>query len=360
MDVWLFWIFLVFMSCFLLQLFYFLVLYYFFPSEKMVRDDIALPNISIVLAVKNEEAHMNSLLDALQAQDYPHFEVVLIDDHSTDESLKKISAWKERHPNFLLKYSSNHLSGKKSALNQGIALANGEWIALTDADCRPSPLWLKTMMQSRGQSKVIIGYGPYFMSNNLVGCFQQYETWLIALQYFSFSRLGFHYMAVGRNMMFKKEIFEEFSSDDPVLSGSDDLLVQKFAKKHTIEYQFDPSSHVYSFGKTSWMDLWHQKKRHISTSPRYSFRIQSLLGMLFVSHSCFYISGIALICLGSYSLLIGAILLLRFFCLGLVIYFGTQKLYTRQRFWLYPIFDILIVFYYISLSFTLLFKSKRW
>ncbi|WP_052891269.1 glycosyltransferase [Thermogemmatispora carboxidivorans] len=97
------------------------------------------PHVSIILPVRNEEAHIDDCLASLLAQDYPDFEVVVIDDGSTDATPARLAAWQQRDSRLRV-HRIEELpagwAGKAHALHTGVLLTQGEWLLFTDADTR--------------------------------------------------------------------------------------------------------------------------------------------------------------------------------------------------------------------------------
>ncbi|HQG47240.1 MAG TPA: glycosyltransferase, partial [bacterium] len=117
------------------------------PSASMGR-----PFISVLIAARNEAAHITPLLEALDRQDYPRdrHEILIIDDDSSDTTVKEIDRWQRAHPGSPLRLIHSQgrdqvISPKKHALAQGIAAARGEILLFTDADCLPLSTWISAL-----------------------------------------------------------------------------------------------------------------------------------------------------------------------------------------------------------------------
>jgi len=95
------------------------------------------PSVSILVPVRNEERNIRRLLESLLRQDYPDYEIVVVDDGSTDRTWSIVSELAERHPR-LRAYQSQELppewTGKNWACHQLSCLAKGEFLLFTDAD----------------------------------------------------------------------------------------------------------------------------------------------------------------------------------------------------------------------------------
>jgi hypothetical protein len=210
---------------------------------------------------------------------------------------------------------------------------------------------------------VILGYGPYTPAPTLLNTFIRYETWYIALTYMSLHRWNHHYMAVGRNMLFKKVVFKEvggYKTHRHLLSGSDDLLISSLSHKANIAIEHHPDSYVYSAPKSTWREQWQQKKRHLSTAIHYKSSTQAILTGLSLSQLMVYLSFMVLLFFGEVTHIILLTFIFRWVVMVLVAKCATQKIVERGIVLLTPIMDFLLVLYYISLSFTFFYKPKKW
>ncbi|MCS7086284.1 MAG: glycosyltransferase [Bacteroidia bacterium] len=239
-------------------------------------DNGVRPRFSVVVCFHNEAAVVERCLDALAALDYPDFEWVLVDDRSCDGTSEILRRWASNRPRAkYVRLDGDDPSPKKRALLAGAAAAEGEWLALTDADCAPPPDWLHALARAiRPHAPLVAGYSPYRIEKRgLLGFFIRMETEKTALEYLGRSALGWHYMAVGRNMAVRRQTLldDGFQTHRDRLSGSDDLLARRHAVAPCIE------AHVPSLPPRSWREWWNQKTRHVSASAHYAPATQAAL-----------------------------------------------------------------------------------
>jgi glycosyltransferase involved in cell wall biosynthesis len=254
------------------------------------------PPVSIIITCKNEAKNLKQNLFHFIKQDYPIFEIILVDDASTDATLSIIKDFKKKYEliNYLSIPASNTYQGnKKNAVTQGIAIAKYENLLFTDADCIPNTNnWIFEMSSHfSDQKQLLLGYGAYKKTTAWLNKLIRYETVLTAWQYFSYAQYGMAYMGVGRNMGYTKSLFNEvsgFSSHRDLLSGVDDLLVNQAAKNDNIALIWNPESHSISQPKTNLKEWLHQKRRHITTASHYKKIHQFLLGLFFISQLAFF------------------------------------------------------------------------
>ncbi|MFC0184854.1 glycosyltransferase [Pseudarcicella hirudinis] len=178
--------------------------------EESVNND----GISVIVCAWNEIENLKELIPLLDNQNYPDFEVIIVDDRSVDGSYDYLLANCHLFKNvrFLrIEHTPEHLSAKKYALTLGIRSAKYDILLLTDADCRPqSESWISGMKACLSQEKeIVLGFSPYYKTKGFLNRLIQYETFVTALQYFSFALSGMPYMGVGRNLMYRKEIYQK-------------------------------------------------------------------------------------------------------------------------------------------------------
>jgi biofilm PGA synthesis N-glycosyltransferase PgaC len=196
-----------FVLAFLLQMGTYLFVFLRVPLYIKKKKNTRSLGISVIICAKNEEKNLEHFLPHVLQQDYPEFEVVVVNDSSTDNTedlLMQLSAQFKQ-----LRYTSipanDRLSrGKKLALTIGLKAATYNHIVLIDADCYPvSDHWLKLMSSNfSDEHKIVLGYGGYERQKGLLNTLIRYETTFTAIQYLSYAIKGKPYLGVGRNLAF--------------------------------------------------------------------------------------------------------------------------------------------------------------
>jgi chlorobactene glucosyltransferase len=108
------------------------------------------PLVSILVPAKDEAAGIEACLASLCAQDYPNFEILVVDDRSQDETASIVSRWAARDPRIRLLRISDlppQWTGKTHALHQCQQQARGEWLFFVDADTRLHPSCLSVTLR---------------------------------------------------------------------------------------------------------------------------------------------------------------------------------------------------------------------
>ncbi len=267
----------VFASVVFLQFLYYVVVFGKFAFSKPQENKLKRIPVSVIVCAKNEEENVRKFIPLLAEQDYPDFEIVLIDDASSDGTLDLFEEFEQRYANVrLVKVENNEAfwGNKKYALTLGIKAARKEYLLFTDADCRPaSKDWIKEMTSRFTMQKTfVLGYGAYERQKGFLNKLIRFETVLTAVQYFSWAKMGNPYMGVGRNLAYKREEFfnvNGFIDHMKIRSGDDDLFINQAATKKNTTVCYSPESFTYSEPKKSFKEWFAQKRRHVSTAKHY-------------------------------------------------------------------------------------------
>lgn len=265
-----------------------------FVFAKVIRHDSPVisigksQGISVIVCAWNELANLKELLPLLNSQEYPTFEVIIVDDRSWDGTFDYLlteCAEFQKVRFIRIEQTPEHLSSKKYALTLGIKSAKYETLLLTDADCRPqSTHWISGMAECLSPDKeIVLGFSPYFQETGFLNNLIRYETFITAIQYFSFAITGVPYMGVGRNLMYKKSLFLQnkgFAKHTNILGGDDDLFMNDVANEKNTAVCLNPDTFMYSFPKITWEAWYRQKRRHLSVGKYYQYRNKVLLGGL--------------------------------------------------------------------------------
>lgn len=322
------------------------------------------PKVSILICAKNEAKNLALHLPKILEQEYPHFEVVVVNDQSTDNTLDVLEKF-QKECTLLKIFTTPGKSSKKKALQFAKEKANGDVFLLTDSDCYPaSRQWIKFMVAQLDYShQVCLGYGAYSLKKGWLSKLQRYETLTTAMQYFTFTLLGFPYMGVGRNLAYTAILDKNIAPNNAYyqsLSGDDDLFIQE-AKKHTLfKIQLDQRSFTYSEAPESLSSWWHQKRRHISAASYYTLKDKIMLSLVFFIKFSFWTIFI-LSLFFSPSLLIFSCFFSLISLLTIIYYFASRKLNEPKIFWFSSFLDFgLNCFLFCVFIANLVSPIKKW
>ena len=354
----------------LIQLLYYWILFarlaFFKPVEV---SEEQLPPVSVVLVARNEYTNLKNNLPQILEQDYENFEVVVVNHISDDETGELLEDLQKKYARLKVVHIAqdlNFFKGKKFPLSIGIKSAANDVLLLTDADCRPeSKEWIRTMARNHKKDKqVVLGYGPYSKEKGLVNLFIRYDTFMVALQYFSFALAGMPYMGVGRNLSYTKSLFfknKGFTAHYKVISGDDDLFISEVANKRNTSVELSPESFVYSVPKKTFREWFRQKQRHLTTGKFYKPKIKFLLGLYSLTQLLFFATFITLLVLSKEYYMVAGLFLLRFISQMIVQKKAGDLLKEKQLLIFSPLLEIFYIFLMLVLFIRSIFvKHMQW
>jgi biofilm PGA synthesis N-glycosyltransferase PgaC len=331
-------------------------------------NDVVLP-ISVIISARNEAKNLAAYLPDILEQEYPDFEVIVVNDCSVDNSDIVLMGLQAKYPHLKVSTVTEHprfKTGKKFALTMGIKTAKNEHLLFTDADCSPaSEKWIKCMAQNfKPGIDIVLGYSPYYKAGGFMNTFIRFETLKTGINYLSASLTGDPYMGIGRNLAYTKTLFfkaKGFAAHMHVLSGDDDLFVNQNATPTNTAIELHAESFTYSGAKTTLASWFRQKRRHMGVGGLYKnnhrrlLSFDALTGFLFYAllAACLILQFEPLLALGLYAFRL---------VLQLLIYNKAYKMLdSKDLIWYLPFFDLL---YYLYLNvFGLIgtfFKTKQW
>ncbi len=361
----LFYVFLVTAGLQMTYLLFFIIVF----SRKRVAPENQFPPVSIVVASHDEETNLRQLIPLLSAQDYPAFEIIVVEDRSNDESYDFLLAETKQNSKVKMvrvEQTPPHINSKKFALTLGIKAAANDWVLFCDADCRPvSNQWIQSMSTYfQETSKIVLGYSPYSAAPGWLNRFIRFETIITAMQYIGFALAGIPYMGVGRNLAYRKSLFLEnkgFHSINHVVGGDDDLFVNAHASSKNTMVAIGSSAMVASIPKTSFGDFFRQKLRHLAVGKLYKPGHKLMLSIFSVSWIFVWGFGFLQLFSSELPLIIGGILIVRVILLIATIQITVKALGDRFAAWPIVVLDILYPFYYITTGLAALFTKKvKW
>jgi len=263
----------------ILSLYFIILLIFIFGWKKIIVLDkntssaiTSLPFVSIVIAVRNEEKHIASLLHGLGEQNYDTnlYEVIIVNDFSTDATEKIILSYKKQ-VNYKLKLIQNKKSNspKKQAIELAVSEAKGELILVTDGDCHVPCDWVSCHARAYKKTGAFFIAAPVKISlteNTFFQKLQQLEFASLIASGAACLHLGYPSMANAANMSFSKEVFKEiggYKHTGATPSGDDELLMHKISKAYPDKLIFLKEKHaiVTTAALTNINSFLNQRKR---------------------------------------------------------------------------------------------------
>lgn len=345
-------VFYAFIAVVFIQVVYFLFIFgnfAFLKQKKPTSKNIA---VSVIICAKNEAENLKNFIPSIISQDYPEFEIVLINDSSHDDTLEVIEAFANNHNNIKIvnvKSIEAFWGNKKYALTLGIKASKYDYLLFTDADCEPvSKDWIKEMSAHFSNKKsIVLGYGGYSkIKYSFLNKLIRFETVMTAIQYFSFAKIGLPYMGVGRNLAYAKSEFfnaNGFIQHIKVRSGDDDLFINQVANSKNTAISFSDTSFTYSVPKTSFTAWFKQKRRHVSTAKLYKSKHKLLLGLFYLTNVLFWGLAIALLSISYNWIIVLGLFLLRLSSQYLILGFSSKKLKELDILFLLPVLEITLI-----------------
>jgi len=353
-------VFLIFCFAIFLQLLHLFVFHCRLLFHKKKDKEVKMEPVTVIVCSRNEEDNLFKNLPKVLDQDYPKFEVIVVNDQSVDDSRHIVRAFQEKYPN--LKYielerNKHRKFGKKVPLTVGIKGASYERLLMIDADCFPSSnQWIKQMMSNYSEGKeIVIGYGPYEKKKGFLNKLIRFDTGSIAATYLSFAKSAKPYMAVGRNFSYLKSTFfkvDGFKRHYHIQSGDDDLFMQDAARRRNVGIEMDQESFVYSHPKETFGSWVKQKQRHFTTASNYRLINKLLLGIFPASMILMFASLVILLISFEWKLFVLALLLVRYLFYWWINGLIFKKLNEKDLILWFPFFElihfIIIPFIYYS------------
>ena len=360
---------------FIISLF-FIFNYYFrniFPISSFKLDSIEenkiLEPVSIIICARNEEDNLTEFLPKILTQNYPEFEVIVVNDCSYDNTENVIDEYAKIFSNLkkvTIKEDGYYKTGKKFAVMVGIKGTKYNNLLFIDADCYPaSEFWLKDMAKGFVNKKeIVLGYGAYKKESGFLNTLIRFDTFLIALNYLSAAVKGNAYMGVGRNLGYTKELFYKekgFANHYHIQSGDDDLFINQATTAENTNIVISHNSITYSLGKDTFSNWKRQKQRHLTTAPLYNFPTKRRIMLGFMSQYLFHILFFSLLFFKTTFIiaLIGFFIKVIF---QLVIFNKASKKLNEKDLWKFAFvyeFILLVIYPILHIS-ELLHKPNKW
>ncbi len=359
-----------FLLMFATQLFYYFFFYLRLLINKPKSVSNNFPPVSVIICARNEENNLKNNLPAILNQDYPDFEVIVVNDGSLDNTDEVLLELKKHHNNLRTTRIAEEQQfdmGKKLAVTVGVKAAKYEVLLFIDADCKPaSNSWIKTMVSEyENDVEIVLGYGQYQMHKSFLNALIRFDTLSIAMNYLSMAMAGVPYMGVGRNLSYKKTLFfknKGFANHYHLLSGDDDLLINETATKKNTRVALSKESFTVSEPKKQYRAWVKQKKRHLTTGKYYKWKHRFLLGLEPFSKFLFYISFVLLLFNSELLIEVLSVFLIRLILYLIIFKLEMRRMNEKYLLLFSPIFELFLPIFYIFILYSnkLTGKTGKW
>lgn len=295
---------------FLIQLYYFLVPYSrLFKSNKIqnkLQENTNCPPLSVIIVTKDSASMLKDNLPAILEQDYPEFEVIVVNDESAgeDEDILKILGSRYRHlyRTFIPK-SARYVSRKKLGVAMGIKASKYDWIVVTEPYCKPeSKDWLRSLSRNFVPgTDIVLGYCNYSYGKGIFAKRIIADMLMVSMRFLGKAIGGNPYMGIGRNMAYRKDIYLQhkgFYNQLTLSRGDDDLFINEIADSRNTKVCVNSNS-IMRMPLPKYRKTWRDDKigyevtgNHYKGTARISNSLETW------SASLFNLSVIVALCIG--------------------------------------------------------------
>lgn len=247
--------------------------------------------VSVVIAYRNESKQLPVLLNDLLKQNFPEqkLEIIMVNDHSTDESKKIVEEFLKKTNH--LKLIDATAKGKKNALKEGVKIASGELIISTDADCRLPENWLLNITAFYEKEHPLVIFGPvvYERENNLKQKFFSLDFLSLVASGAGSAGIGLPLMGNGANIAFEKDLFlqSEKQIQKAIYTSGDDVFLMHYVYKkygsEKIMFLKNKACIVKTKSPSNFKEFIEQRARWGSKAKGYE-----LIWPLFVAFTVFF------------------------------------------------------------------------
>ncbi|HVD98628.1 MAG TPA: glycosyltransferase [Cytophagaceae bacterium] len=341
------------------------------PVFKFEENKSPATTVSVLIAVRNEAGAIEALLEDLQQQSYSkeHFEVLLINDHSEDDTVRLVEKFQQKNNLTLrLLHLEKGLSGKKNAIAQGVQASANTLLVTTDGDCRVGKHWLKSIacFYEERKLKMITGPVTFFEAKNFREKVLELEFASLVGSGAASLSAGFPNMCNGANLAYERQAFIEvngYQDSNKLASGDDEFLMHKIYRRYPGKVAFlkNKEALVETQAPVSWKAFFNQRRRWASKWENYTYTHIKLLALLVFGANVALVISFFLWLLGSYPpgtfllLLVFKFMLEFLFLRSVLVYFG-----RKLNLWIFLITESIYPFYVVFFALLGRTGSYQW
>lgn len=338
--------------------------------DKTAKSDHSYPFCSVVIAARNEAASIQTTVESLLKQNYPQecFEILVIDDHSTDNTKQILDAMAETANNLKVFSSPEHIVGKKQALKHVLKFTHGDLLLFTDADCEIGRKWIETYVAYAFAHPGNLYFGnilPRINEKSSVAekCAALDFIGILGVQN-GLANIGHAFSCNGANMCITRKFYDTNYDTNESFSSGDDVFLLHTAKRtdrNSIHFIKNDNATVKTSVPHTFKDLFNQRCRWASKASGYKDKDSVLVALIVYVYCCVSTISGALACFGNKTAL--AVFLFLFLvklCTDFLLFFTTRNDFKSVRYiWLAVPFECIYFLYITAVPIaSSLFKTK--
>ena len=255
------------------------------------------PPLSVIVYAQNDAENLIRFMPRILNQDYPQFEVIVVDDDSDDDTKDILDSLRTQYKHLYYTYvpeGSRNLSHKKLALTLGVKAAQYDIVVFTNANCCPTGnQWLASLARNFVPgTDIVLGYTGMVRKEKerLAFWYCSYDKLLFTLRYLSFALIKRPYMGESSNMAYRKELFfknKGFSKYLYLHYGDDDLFINEIATHQNTRVEISETSQMtasYHDNCKAWKELKLQydfTSRYLRTAAKAVFGLGKVFDYTF-------------------------------------------------------------------------------
>lgn len=219
--------------------------------------------VSVIIPIYNVENYIEKCINSIVSQTYSNLEIIIIDDGSTDKSLKKCTAYKNKDSRIILKSFSNR--GVSSARNEGLKCATGEYVLFVDSDD-----WIEIDTISKLVNQIEKGYDIVFFNYSVDTDKKSFINQTPKKYLGDISKTVAYEVLIkpyNRFMVtkfYKKSMIGDIRFESNIYIGEDTLFVARVLEKCNKIYNFEEAFyHYFQSEKSAIRSPYNDKKKTV-------------------------------------------------------------------------------------------------
>jgi len=293
---------------FLIQSLYYAILYNRLHKQHIAEEKGKLEYVheyaplSVIMSAKDASGWLKRNLPAMLEQDYPRYEVIVVNDGSVDDTEEVLKLLERKYTHLYHTFTpetTRHVSRKKLSLTLGIRAAKYDWLVFTEPNCYPvSPDWLKSLARNfTPETDIVLGYSNYIKEKGWFNKKIVFDLLLHSMRFLGCALLKSPYMGIGTNMAYRKKLYYQnkgYSSHLNLQRGEDDLFINQIATSTNTRVECSHDS-VVRILPPNYKKTWVEDKiGHIATGHLYRGLQRPMMGLETCSRYAFILGCMAL------------------------------------------------------------------